>query len=90
VCNVSRTVVAWARERYARVRVVLITASKAVLERRLAGRARPEDGVLEERLQRAPALDVGADVTIENEGAPEEGARRLLDAIYDRTCAAHR
>ena len=42
VCNVSRTVVAAARARYAHVTVVLITASPAILAARLAQRGRAE------------------------------------------------
>jgi ribose 1,5-bisphosphokinase len=81
VCNASRAVVAAARERYANVVVVLVTAPPAVLAARLAARGRASDADAAERLARADAVVVSPDVVIDNVGSPEAGARRLLDAI---------
>ena len=75
VANTSRTVVAEARSRFARIGVIQVTASEEALALRLAGRGResPEDRT--RRLKRlAPALPAGGDVrTLVNEG-PLEGA----------------
>lgn len=82
LCNVSRAIVPQARERYAHVCVVLVTAPAEMLAARLAMRARDSDGRLEQRLQRkAVDTDLRPDVTIENTGAVEIGVRRLLDVI---------
>jgi ribose 1,5-bisphosphokinase len=88
VCNVSRTIVAAARTRYADVLVALITAPPDVLAARLAARSRGSDGDLARRLARAEAFaDVAADCVIANVGAPETGAAALMAAI-GRTAAA--
>jgi ribose 1,5-bisphosphokinase len=83
VANVSRTVLAPARARYANVTVALITAPAEILASRLAARARATDGAIAQRLARVPDRDgdVAADVVIENIGAPETGAARLIAAI---------
>ncbi|HVZ50650.1 MAG TPA: phosphonate metabolism protein/1,5-bisphosphokinase (PRPP-forming) PhnN [Pseudolabrys sp.] len=82
VCNVSRTVVAGLRQRYARVDAVLITAPAEVLAARLAGRARASDGALTQRLQRNAAFETfRADHVIDNIGATEIAARHLLAVI---------
>ncbi len=85
VCNVSRTVVALARQRYACVAVVLITAPRRVLEARLASRARPSDGDIMQRMMQSSELEQGEepDFVIRNVGRPEAGIRRLLNAIRD-------
>src|SRR5262249_10249512 len=88
VCNVSRTIVAAARTRYADVLVALITAPPDVLAARLAARSRGSDGDLARRLARAEAFaDFAADGVIASLGAPETGAAALMAAI-DRTTAA--
>jgi ribose 1,5-bisphosphokinase len=88
VCNVSRTIVAQARERYAEVRVVLVTAPPEVLAARLAARARGSDGDIARRLARAEAfVDLTADCVITNVGAPEAGAAALTAAIGSRAAA---
>lgn len=85
VSNVSRTIVGFARRRYAVVTVVLVTAPAKVLQSRLACRDRKSDGSLDSRLSRAAALgDVtDADVVIRNVGRAEVGVRRLLNVIRD-------
>jgi ribose 1,5-bisphosphokinase len=83
VCNVSRGIVGAARERYAAVTVVLVTAPEAVLQERLAGRNRLSDGDIGSRIARSakPEVAVEADIEIGNVGAIEAGIKRLLDAI---------
>jgi ribose 1,5-bisphosphokinase len=84
VCNVSRTVVAAVRRRYANVVAVLVTAPLDVLGARLAARDRTSDGRIADRIKR---VDVSSDhfrpdVIINNVGEPETEARKLLDAVY--------
>jgi ribose 1,5-bisphosphokinase len=82
VCNVSRTIVDEARERYAEVRVVLVTAPAEVLAARLAGRARGSDGDLARRLARSEGFAaLAADCVIANVDAPEAGAAALTAVI---------
>jgi ribose 1,5-bisphosphokinase len=82
VCNVSRAIIAQARERYAAVRVVLVTAPSDVLAARLAARGRGSDGDLARRLARGGAFaGFAADYVIENVGALEAGAAALMAAI---------
>jgi ribose 1,5-bisphosphokinase len=83
VCNVSRSIVSAARERYAAVTVVLVTAPEAVLQERLAGRNRASDGDIGSRIARSakPETAVEADIEISNVGPAETGIRHLLDAI---------
>ena len=84
VCNVSRTVIAAVCRRYSNVVTVLVTAPREVLGSRLAARGRASDGGVTDRLNRADIADgqFRADVTINNVGEPETGARKLLDAVY--------
>jgi ribose 1,5-bisphosphokinase len=83
VCNVSRTIIAQARQRYAAVVVVLVTATEEVLAARLAARGRVSDGAIIDRLMRSAAVDFDfrADVVIDNTGEPEIGIRQLVKAI---------
>jgi ribose 1,5-bisphosphokinase len=84
VCNVSRTIVDFARIRYASVTVVQVTAPPHVLAARLADRQRPSDGSLDARMRRLPAgPDIEADVVIHNTSRPEVGIRRMLNVIRD-------
>jgi ribose 1,5-bisphosphokinase len=84
VCNVSRTIIAPARARYARVAAVLITAPADLLAARLAQRSRERADSVADRLRRSDALaDVPVDFTIENVGTPEVAASRLLEIICD-------
>jgi ribose 1,5-bisphosphokinase len=82
IVNVSRTIIAEARVRYAKVIVVLVTAPPEVLAERLAARKRASDADVGERLQRAE-LDTGfvADIVINNVGDAEANARRLFDGL---------
>jgi len=82
VVNVSRSVIAAARERFRRVIVVLVTAPPAILAARLAGRGRISDGELAGRLKRSEGfVDVGPDAIIHNVGAAADHARELLAVV---------
>lgn len=84
VVNVSRGVIRDARERYANVKVVHVTAPADVLAERLAARNRPSDGSLAARLGRAAdEKDSQPDVVIQNVGKAETGAARLLAVILN-------
>jgi ribose 1,5-bisphosphokinase len=85
ICNVSRTIVGLARERYANVAVVLITAPQRVLEARLAARARSSDADIVQRIMRSAEIEQSEepDFVIRNVGRPEIGIRRLLNVIRD-------
>jgi ribose 1,5-bisphosphokinase len=81
VINVSRTIIAQARQTYQRAVVVLITAPADVLAERLAARKRDSDGDLGKRLQRAAMETEEADLVISNVGAIEDNARTLANYI---------
>jgi ribose 1,5-bisphosphokinase len=84
VANVSRGVVGAARRRYPAVVVVMVTARPEVLAARLAGRARPSDGPVEERLKRADKVfeePWQPDVVIDNSGDVADGVAALIRAI---------
>jgi len=84
VCNVSRTVVDAARERYANIITVLVTAPPDVLGRRLVARQRASDGGITDRMSRVelPDRKLRPDVIINNIGKPETGARKLINTVY--------
>ena len=83
VCNVSRSIIDFARRRYAAIAVVLVTAPPAVLQERLAARGRASDGDIDARVARSAELDRGCrpDAVIRNVGRPEDGTRRLVNLI---------
>lgn len=79
VCNVSRSSIGDARERFPQVRVVLVTAPVGVLAARLAARGR-EGGIdLEGRLARIGLEGAGRpDLIIVNDRTPAEAVERLV------------
>jgi ribose 1,5-bisphosphokinase len=83
VCNVSRTIVDAARQRYVSVTVVAITAPEQVLHSRLASRQRSSDGAIAQRIERSAEVErlFAADIVIRNVGRPDGGIRRLVRAI---------
>jgi len=81
VCNVSRTVVAAARARYAHMTTVLITAPPAVLAARLAKRGRASDGAIENRIRRTVDERFAPDLVITTVGSVDDNVRRLLDIV---------
>lgn len=87
VCNISRRVVPWSRIHLPNVAVVEITAPKEVLAARLAGRARLEDGDLNQRLTRSLETWTPVDDTIVNDRTIDEAGRQLV-AFIARHAAA--
>jgi ribose 1,5-bisphosphokinase len=87
VCNVSRTMIAPARGRYARVSAVLITAPAEVLAARLVQRGRETADSIAGRLRRSETLDgdLRADFVVQNVGPPEFAAEQLMDIICGHT-----
>ncbi|MFG1298172.1 phosphonate metabolism protein/1,5-bisphosphokinase (PRPP-forming) PhnN [Xanthobacter sp. V3C-3] len=81
VANGSRATLPEARARFARVRVVQVTAPPAVRAARLAARGREDAADIEERLRRSPEVDVAPDLVIENVGSPAQGGAALADFI---------
>jgi ribose 1,5-bisphosphokinase len=83
VCNVSRTIIDRARQRYGFVTVVTVTAPEKALHARLASRKRSGDGDIARRIERSAEVDrlFRADVVIRNVGRPDAGIRRLLRVI---------
>lgn len=80
IVNASRTIIEFARRSYANVTVVSVTAPPDVLAKRLAARARPSDGQIDDRLRRTVVAAV-PDVIINNVGLAEDHAAELLSAI---------
>ncbi|MCS0501438.1 phosphonate metabolism protein/1,5-bisphosphokinase (PRPP-forming) PhnN [Ancylobacter mangrovi] len=77
VANGSRAVLGRARARFARVRVVHVTAPLEVLAARLAARGREAHEAVLERLRREPALDQTPDLRILNVDAVDAAGERL-------------
>lgn len=78
VVNVSRTVVASARAKFAPTRVIMVTAAPEVLRHRLIARGRQSDDVDSRATRSVP---VAADVTIVNEADLESAIEAFLAAL---------
>lgn len=78
VVNVSRTVVAVARAKFAPTRVILVTAAPEVLRHRLIERGRQSDDVDTRATRSVP---VAADATIVNEADLESAIDEFLAAL---------
>lgn len=83
VCNLSRRAVDEARRRFGNVRVVLVTAPRAVLRERLLARGREEGADLDRRLDREAEASVPADLVIANVGPVEAQAARFTRFLRD-------
>jgi len=83
IANVSRAVIAEARQRYRPLRIVEVWAPIEVLAERLARRGRENAAEIAERLKRSGAIPVeGADVArIETTGTIEESVGALLAVL---------
>ena len=79
VINVSRTVAADAKARFAPTQVILVTASPTVLRERLQARGREAQDDIDERLDRAPP--VTADAVVVNDGALEPAVEAFVTAL---------
>jgi len=84
VMNVSRAVVANAREVYPNTAVVLITAPDHVLAERLALRQRSSDHALDHRLRRASLVVDAPDAVIDNIGSPKNHGQDFAAMIRAR------
>ena len=86
--NGSRAYLPQACARYPGLCAVEITVDARTLKRRLSSRGRENAQAIEERLARATAaFDVPADcqlLTVDNNGAPEQAARKVLDIARRR------
>jgi ribose 1,5-bisphosphokinase len=80
VVNASRTIIEFARRSYANVTVVSVTAPPDVLAERIAGRARPSDGQIDDRIRRTVVAAI-PDVIINNVDPAQDHAVELLRAI---------
>lgn len=80
VCNLSRSSLSEARERFARVNVVLVTAPVEVIAQRLAARGRESADVIRARLARKVDREdaLHPDLIITNDGPVEAAVDRLL------------
>jgi ribose 1,5-bisphosphokinase len=80
VCNLSRSSLAEARERFACVNVILVTAPAEVIAQRLAARGRESTEVIRVRLARRIDREdaLHPDLIITNDGPVEAAAARLL------------
>ena len=83
VANVSRTIIADVRQRYAKSCVVLIDASPEVRRARLVARGRENQNAIPARVSReVPAGgEVQPDMRILNDGSVEAGAGKLRTAL---------
>jgi ribose 1,5-bisphosphokinase len=83
VLNVSRSVIAIARARYAQVSVVYVDAPPEIRAQRLFARGREDPTEVRDRLAKAQGVIASsdADVVIVNDGRPEDGANSLYRHI---------
>jgi ribose 1,5-bisphosphokinase len=83
VVNVSRSIIDAARQRFADIRVVHVTAAPDILARRLQSRGRESAVDMAARLGRANAVEVtGSDVVlIDNSGLAEDAGKQLLSVL---------
>ncbi|ODT22484.1 MAG: phosphonate metabolism protein/1,5-bisphosphokinase (PRPP-forming) PhnN [Kaistia sp. SCN 65-12] len=80
ICNFSRGAIAAARERFAEVRVVAITAPDAILAARLIARGRETEEGVAARLAREAicAREIDPDLTIVNDRPIEQSGGELV------------
>lgn len=81
VCNVSRAIVALARERYANVVCVMIAAPVELLAARIVARARASDA-FGDRIERNNLyVNFSPDIAIENVGAPSKAIDAFVKVL---------
>lgn len=83
VVNASRAAISEARQRFAPLRIVHVTAPPHVIARRLHGRGRESAAEIDARLRRAGALAVeGPDViTLVNVAPPKQAVAGFVDLL---------
>lgn len=81
LANGSRAVLPEACERFAHLKVVLVTAPASLRAARLKARGRETHAEIAERLAREPVLATEPDLVIENVNLPEMAGRRLADFV---------
>lgn len=84
VASVSRQIIAEARAKWPRTRVIHVTAHEAVRRERLLARGRESPGGIDERLARAELFDApDADwlIRLDNSGALADGTARFVGLI---------
>ncbi|MGU3495782.1 phosphonate metabolism protein/1,5-bisphosphokinase (PRPP-forming) PhnN [Xanthobacteraceae bacterium A53D] len=81
VANGSRATLPEARRRFARLKVIHVTAPPEVRAERLAARGRESAEDIRQRLARAPDVPLEADLEIQNTGAVADGASRLAGFV---------
>jgi len=83
VANVSRAIIAAARQRFPGTLVIAIDAAPEVRARRLAGRGRENTREIDARLRRDVALSDPEVLRIDNSGTIEVGVARFMAALRD-------
>ena len=83
IVNGSRSVIGDARKGFRGCTIISIRAKTETLRKRLMTRARETAEQIDQRLQRATAFTVEGPDVIEvwNDGTPEEGVTRFIDAV---------
>jgi ribose 1,5-bisphosphokinase len=89
VANVSRTVIAAAEARVRSTFVISVSASRELLQHRLATRGREPSVGIEQRLERALSLPPtrAPIIEVDNSGSLEVAARRFIDVLRGLTPA---
>ncbi|MDQ0348266.1 phosphonate metabolism protein/1,5-bisphosphokinase (PRPP-forming) PhnN [Ancylobacter vacuolatus] len=85
VANGSRAAVGEARARFARVKLVHVTAPTEILAARIAARGRESAEDVLARLKREPPLDAPPDLTVLNVGAVETAGEALAGFLRGLT-----
>lgn len=88
VCNLSRAAIPDAQRRFGTVRVVLVTAPKAVLCERLLDRGRESAADVDARLEREAVKAQGpVDLTIENTGNIRDHIAALIEFLRSQAAS---
>ncbi|PSH56471.1 phosphonate metabolism protein/1,5-bisphosphokinase (PRPP-forming) PhnN [Phyllobacterium sophorae] len=91
VANGSRSILAEARTRFSRLKIVNVVASPDVIADRLRSRGREADDDVMQRLQRGGEFDPeGSDVvTVDNSGPPHVAAEHFVRIIRSCSLTVH-
>jgi ribose 1,5-bisphosphokinase len=85
ICNISRDAIDAAREKFACVKIVLVTATDAAIAARLTARGREAPADIDARRQRnaESSPPFTPDLTILNTGTEAEAAEKLANFLLD-------